>query len=430
MLMFILALVAIAACGRNEAVSPVDTSRPAGYTVPSVEPSPSGLTETSIPTFEPEANQTPWLEPTSLPIATPVRATTIPAYSPTLPHTATPTPTFEPITKPTPTPAVPPVQFMLQLINEAREDAGVAAVHLGSNRAAQIHAENALAGCYGGHWSEDGLKFYMRYSLAGGYQENKENVSGQMYCSTEPISPNIWEALIESMDGLMRSPGHRRTILDPKFKGVNLGIDWDDNLNRVVVQHFEGNYTEYDVLPTIEDGKLSVAGRALGRAGFKSENDLIVVLHWDPPPRMLTRGQIARVYTHDYGEPIVGIAPPMDGGIYAPRAYKYTTQPHPYDVQADAPTPQFKEEATELYQEAKQVSKAQETFYTHLPMMGASEWKVSEHEFEMVADVGDLLEEHGAGVYTVHVWAVLDGEPLVISKYSIWHGVEKPVGYE
>ena len=67
---------------------------------------------------------------------------------------------------------------MLELINIAREDAGVPPVALGDNDAAQLHAESALANCFGSHWGIDGLKPYMRYSLAGGYQSNGENGLG------------------------------------------------------------------------------------------------------------------------------------------------------------------------------------------------------------------------------------------------------------
>ena len=66
---------------------------------------------------------------------------------------------------------------MLQLINEERVRAGVAPVVLGDNIAAQLHAESALENCFSSHWGIDGLKPYMRYSLAGGYQSNAENVS-------------------------------------------------------------------------------------------------------------------------------------------------------------------------------------------------------------------------------------------------------------
>ena len=61
---------------------------------------------------------------------------------------------------------------MLELINDERVSAGLNPVVLGDNAAAQLHAEASLENCFSSHWGIDGLKPYMRYSLAGGYQSN------------------------------------------------------------------------------------------------------------------------------------------------------------------------------------------------------------------------------------------------------------------
>ena len=78
-------------------------------------------------------------------------------------------------------------RFMLNLINEERRKAGVPEVTLGSNRAAQLHAEASLAGCFSSHWGMDGLKPYMRYTLAGGQQSNGENLSGSSATASESM---------------------------------------------------------------------------------------------------------------------------------------------------------------------------------------------------------------------------------------------------
>ena len=107
------------------------------------------------------------------------------------PATATPKPTNTP--RPTemsrPVAALSPdlrhieeKRHMLELINAERRKAGVSPVVLGDNVAAQLHAESSLENCFSGHWGVDGLKPYMRYSLAGGFQSNSENGSGLDYC--------------------------------------------------------------------------------------------------------------------------------------------------------------------------------------------------------------------------------------------------------
>ena len=147
-------------------------------------------------------------------------------------------------------------RHMLDLINEARGRAGAPPVVMGTNNVAQIHADNLLRDCVSSHWGTDGLKPYQRYSLAGGYQVNGENFSGHgecgladslLYWNADPI-----EMVKDSVEGLLASPGHRATMLSPEFRKVNLGLAWDRNVFKVV-QHFEGDYVQFDSLPVIED---------------------------------------------------------------------------------------------------------------------------------------------------------------------------------
>ena len=154
--------------------------------------------------------------------------------------------------------------YMLRLINDVRDEAGLNTVLLGDNIAAQLHAESALANCSSSHWGIDGLKPYVRYALAGGYQSTAENVSGLSYCirgsdGFRPIS-SIEQGLREAMGGLMGSQGHRRQIFDKWHQKVNIGLAWD-RYNLVVVQQFEGDYIEYILPPTIANGILTMSGK-------------------------------------------------------------------------------------------------------------------------------------------------------------------------
>ena len=44
------------------------------------------------------------------------------------------------------------------------------------------------------------------------------------------------------------------------------------------------------------------------------------------------------------------------------------------------------------------------------------------------AQIADVLEEHGPGVYGVVVRATLDGEPVSVSAVSVFYEVEVPEG--
>ena len=82
--------------------------------------------------------------------------------------------------------------LLLNLTNEARAKAGVPPVQMGTNPAAQLHAEAALDGCYSSHWGPVGLKPNHRYTLTGGTGADGENWSGSDYCikPSDHYAPN------------------------------------------------------------------------------------------------------------------------------------------------------------------------------------------------------------------------------------------------
>ena len=287
---------------------------------------------------------------TSIPTSTSFPA---PAPSPTLVSTLTPVPVSTPI--PTPTPVLNPSQrhldeklYMLELVNNERSKAGRDPVVLGNNVAAQLHAEAALDGCHASHWGADGLKPYMRYSLAGGYQSNGENGSGFDYCIKASDGyaaiASIKGEIRDAVEGWMDSPGHRRNILDPWHRKVNIGIAWD-RYNAMIFQHFEGDYVSYDQLPAIKSGILSIDGRTKNGATLQGLWDLAVTILYDPAPSALTRGQLARTYCYDNGRTVAGIRPPATGGsYYTEHSYKSTYQPcpNPNKVATNAAAPRLR----------------------------------------------------------------------------------------
>ncbi|MBI4329204.1 MAG: hypothetical protein HY685_05000, partial [Chloroflexi bacterium] len=106
---------------------------------------------------------------------TPVRFA-VPTATIRSPRVATPTPTLAPT--PTATTSRRSVlsesaardlrQLALSLINNDRAKFGLPPVALGSNQAAQLHADDMLEHQYLGHWWVDGRKPYMVYTQTGG----------------------------------------------------------------------------------------------------------------------------------------------------------------------------------------------------------------------------------------------------------------------
>ena len=325
--------------------------------------------------------------------------------------------------------------YMLELINEERVKAGVPPVTLGDNIAAQLHAENSLTNCFGSHWGIDGLKPYMRYSLAGGYQTNAENGSGSDYCIREgegyrPLG-SMEAEIRETMDGWMDSPGHRRTLLDRWHKKVNIGLAWN-KYNFAAAQHFEGDYVEFDRLPTIDNGVLLLAGQVKNGASFDQDDYIDINVYYDPPPHALTRGQLSRTYCYDSGLPVAYVRKPLSGGWFYNNdeiSTQHDPCPDPYSVAANAPPPASHNEAHEFWQRAYDDSQSRPEITVWMQAVTASEWKTSGNSFNITADLSKILDAHGGGVYTVLVWGNFGGENEVISQYSIFYGVEPPNTY-
>lgn len=360
--------------------------------------------------------------------------------TPVLPTQATAT--LEPTPIPTPTFLPPPnlrhlpeKELMLSLINQARTNAGLPSIELGDNIAAQLHAEDSLANCTSSHWGTDGLKPYMRYSVAGGYQSNGENGHGSDYCITSrdfyrPLGP-LEQEVREAVAGWLNSSGHRRNILDMWHKKVNIGLAWD-KYNFVAYQHFEGDYVEYAKLPSLEEGLLVIEGITKNGVRFLGARDLGVQVFFDPPPHPLARGQLSRTYCYSSGLQVASLREPLAGLAYWPTDSFTTTHspcPDPYAVSASAPAPRSHREANAHWEEAYRTSNRMASQTIVVPWITASEWGAKGDQFSVTADLGRVISKHGNGVYTVVLWGKEGGEDLVISEYSIFYGVEPPDTY-
>ena len=318
---------------------------------------------------------------------------------------------------------------MLQLINQARAYAGVRPVRLGTNRAAQLHAEAMRDGCFYAHWGLNGLTSVMRYTLAGGHQASTENVSGLDTCIGRDRARPIHEGINVAMRGYMASPSHRGNILDPAHKLVNIGIAGDAYSALSTVQQFEGDYITYAALPAIENGLVALSGRVYNGARLKAVLDLGVQFFYDPPPKPLTLGQLARTFCGNSSLLLAELRPPPPEGREYEHADFQALQnlcPSPYDIPADVPLPQSAAESIALWRAAQDAVRSETVTAQFIT---SSKWDVGDDRFDLEADVSDVLQDHGPGVYTVQVWARLDGEMEIISRYAIFHEVDVPEGY-
>ena len=272
------------------------------------------------------------------------RPTVIPPTATSLPPTPIP-PTATPLPTVTPTPSgearlAQLRQYALGLINKDRADHGLPPVALGTNIAAQHHAEDMLAHDYFGHWWADGRKPYMVYSQAGGTSYVAENAATSGFTNQQwnaqgcnsflvrCIVPTPEKAIEDLQWGMMYDDahanwGHRDNILGTTHRAVNIGIA--SNGRRVTfVQHFEGGAATAAAPPRLSDG------RHLSLTVTKVETGItvggVVSIYFDPLPVPMTAAQndalnsycVGGGATTSCGDPVVDILkPPPPGSFYA-----------------------------------------------------------------------------------------------------------------
>ena len=257
------------------------------------------------------------------------------------------------------------------------------------------------------HWGTDGLKPYMRYSLAGGYQTNGENVLTSNECGLTDTSlqrnEKPMKMVSDAVDGLLESPDHRETMLDPRYSQVNIGLAWDRNTFKAV-QHFEGDYVELTLLPAIQEGALALERRLEEEYEFDGINPLMAFIIYDPRPRTLTQGQLAQTSCYSHGAVIATVIPPSP---FLTAGYEYTETMEtrqctdPYRTGNGTDRPETRLEMDRAWSENKEKSERIVETEFSVQVMKARDLEVEGREFWLTADLQDLLDEHGPGVYTV-----------------------------
>ena len=307
------------------------------------------------------------------------------------------------------------------MINKERIAAGSPPVTLGTNDAAQLHAEHMLEHCFLGHWGTDGMKPYMRYTLSGGTQNEGENVSGRSK-DCEPWShfaslEDLTEEMQIFIDGFMSSPWHRRQMLRPSHKKVNIGLAF----NRVVMQvvnQFTGDYVEFTQKPVIRDSRLLAEGNLYNNAVFAP---WAAGIYYDRPFAPVSKAQLVAASCYGAGPRIALIARATEvGESRSERESKLANDmrestvggcPEPRDITFDADgTPIFPEPVT-----------------TMTPWVIPDVWLRQNTYFKLDLPMGDLLAQYGPGVYTLSMWGMdADDNDLdyAIVEYSIFYQIE------
>ena len=61
-----------------------------------------------------------------------------------------------------------------------------------------------------------------------------------------------------------------------------------------------------------------------------------------------------------------------------------------------------------------------------VPLLTATTWTADAQAFDLQVDVGEILNRHGAGVYSIMLAGRFDGEFAGIARYTIYHAIPQP----
>ena len=262
------------------------------------------------------------------------------------------------------------------------------------------------------HWDRWGLKPNHRYTITGGTGADGENGSGSDYCIREGENyraiPSMHEDVAETVQGWMESPGHRKTLLDPAHTVLNIGIAYD-RYNSPMVQHFSSDYVTYQVRPFIDGSGILRLEATVSRASLEIGNSISIQVYYDPPPRPLTRGQLSHTYSLCNGRQVASVVKPLTGrSFYSDPATKQEEQQHscidPYQTSPNRPAPQNPDEAHKAWAEAKAQSAAGPPITTQVVRIIANRLNRSGQHINVEADLNQVLQQNGPGIYTVTLW--------------------------
>ena len=336
-------------------------------------------------------------------------------------------------------------QYALELINEHRARKGLPTMILGDNVSAQIHAELSLQDCHSSPWSTDGLNPVARYTLVGGYQDSHMVVSGVDYCGDREEREFITNQKIRDVIDSLLNPewgdyfGEQilASFENRHYSKLNVGLVRDSH-DTTAVFLLEKDYIEFEELPVFEEGLLTLSGRVKNGATLEDPEDLNMALEYHQPPRPLTAGQLARVYSSTLGIRVANIRRPAGEGRYWPndeitKMYYRCITPY-HESLIGAPPVESRAQASELHNYAKEeCRKIQEDKVggeeRTVPWITASQWNVANGNFTVTADLSEVLHNHGNGIYTLFIWGIVDEESVLISGYAIFHGIPRPTGY-
>ena len=213
---------------------------------------------------------------------------------------------------------------------------------------------------------------------------------------------------------------HIFDVQDFSYKKVAIGLSYE-HPNLWVEVVFMTDHLRYLEEPLIDGGVLTFAYE-LTNGAQDGENPPNAFVHYSPPLMRLQPGQLARTYSITIGQRIAGIRPPAGADGYWPEdefEVEVSACPHPYELDQELEPPESYDDDSALHREARDLCDQE-------PTLAVARWITSGVDtlpgggYRVTTDLQDLVSQFGAGIYTLQIWAVVDGNDAPVSEYAIF----------
>jgi predicted transglutaminase-like cysteine proteinase len=271
------------------------------------------------------------------------------------------------------------VQQVLDLINDDRTELGIPIVSLGSNPAAQNHAQDMLDNLFYSHWGSDGLNSSMRYTLAGGTGYTYEKIYVSSVSWTGGGEAAFEQTILSALDSVMEEYSSAGEPF--RIKKVNIGISYNTESLFLVLQ-FETTEVDFSRSPVLRNGILDLSWQ-------KQRITEPISIFYHPLPYQLSPTQLNNAPEESEGRLVARIysTEPRFSGLQL-YPYLLDQRSDPYSVPVDAPLDLNNSDGPEL-------------LYSIYLGLVATIWESDGETFSVTADLSQIISRFGPGVYTV-----------------------------
>ena len=310
----------------------------------------------------------------------------------------------------------------LDRINEVRTGRELEPVTPTYIGAAQAHAYDMVRNHYVSHWNLRLETPYMRHTWAGGHDYSAENVAYLGYPAADNAAclPTMSTGDIDEMtDRLLASSLHRDTLLNPHHREVSIGLASGCSL-KTMVQLFEGEFVRFAAVPQLVDGRLVMEGSLLGGATLGEGAGIL--LRWEQPLTGSSKSLLWQTGCRYEPMPVLELVPVGTSNRLEPnriveREWIRCQSPREAD-----PSLRFPEDMEQILQHRTGPGFELQTRTVNVMVAAADVWHEEPGLFRIEADLSQVIDIMGPGIYTVELQGDLSGTAIPLSLYSLFVG--------